>query len=139
MLLSLLLSGCNEREETFQVGVLQWTEQIDSFRQTYRGVIDGLADKGYREGINLLVEYRNAEQDGDLALKMAHGFVEEGVDLIVSLGTGSSLAALKATEEERIPIVYSIVARPRATGVIKEYEDSGRNITGVTMKVPVRE
>lgn len=139
MLFSLTLSGCEKQEEVFHIGVLQWTEQIDSFQQTYRGFINCLADKGYREGMNLLVEYRNAEQDGDLALKIAQGFVDEGVDLIVALGTGSSLAALKATEKKRIPIVYSIVARPRATGVIKEYDDSGRNITGVSMKVPVEE
>ncbi len=130
---------CRERERTVHIGVLQWTEQINSFHLAYRGVIDGLEGKGYKEGLNLRIEYRNAEQDDALALKIAEEFVENKVDLIVSLGTGSSLAALKATEEDRIPIVYSIVAEPRATGIIEEYGDSGKNITGVAMKVPVEE
>jgi len=138
-LLSILFCGCGEKEQTVRIGILQWTEEIDSFRRTCQGVIDGLEAKGYKQGINLVIGYRNAEQDGDLALRIAEDFVEEGVELIISLGTGSSLAALKATEEKRIPIVYSIVAKPRTTGIIKEYNDSGRNITGVTMKVPVEE
>jgi len=138
-LISVVLCGCSEKEETARIGVLQWTEKIDSFGRTYRGVIDGLEAKGYKEKMNLTVEYRNAEQDKDLALQIAEDFVKKELDLIISLGTGSSLAVLKATEKKRIPIVYSIVAKPRATGVIKEYSDSGKNITGVTMNVPMRE
>lgn len=142
MILSLLfvvLYGCQEREKRFRVGILQWTEKVDAFHRTYQGVIDGLEAKGYKRGTNLVIAYRNAEQDRELARHIAEDFVRDEVDLIITLGTGSSLAALKATEERRIPIVYSIVAKPRTTEIIKDYDDSGRNITGVTMKIPVRE
>ncbi|MHC1626156.1 MAG: ABC transporter substrate binding protein [Methanoculleaceae archaeon] len=138
-LICVALCGCRGKEETARIGILQWTEKIDSFGRTYCGVIDGLEAKAYKEGMNLVIEYKTAEQDGELALRIAEEFVKKDLDLIVSLGTGSSLAALKATEEKRVPIVYSIVAKPRATGIIKEYNDSGRNITGVTMKVPANE
>ncbi|MDO9514616.1 MAG: ABC transporter substrate-binding protein [Syntrophales bacterium] len=139
VLISATFCGCQKKERTFHIGVLQWTEKIDSFNRTYQGVIDGLEAKGYREGMNLIVGYKNAEQDKESALRIAGDFVRRDVDLIVSLGTGSSLAALKATEEKRIPIVYSIVAEPKATGIIKDYDYSGKNITGVTMKIPVKE
>jgi putative ABC transport system substrate-binding protein len=45
------------------------------------------------------------------------------------------LVALEATKE--IPIVYSIVAEPKATGIIESWVSSGKNITGVSMKIPV--
>jgi putative ABC transport system substrate-binding protein len=51
------------------------------------------------------------------------------------LGTIPSLAALEATKE--IPIVYSIVGKPKATRIIDSWVSSGRNITGVSMKIPV--
>lgn len=133
------LVGCQKNAEQYRIGILQWTETVDAFNQTYKGVVDGLAAKGYREGLNLRIDYRDVEQDRDLALKAAQDFVRNKVDLIVALGTGSSLAALEATRKHPIPIVFSVVGAPRATGVIHDYNDPGRNITGVSMKVPVKE
>lgn len=131
--------GCEKKPKLFQIGILQWTQQIEPFNETFRGVIDGLHDRGYRKGINLNLIFRNAEQSSETASKIARAFVENDVDLIVALGTGSALAALAATDVKKIPIVFSIVGAPKATGIIDSYEDSGRNATGVSMKVPVDE
>ena len=131
--------GCKAKDDVFHIGVLQWTEKIQAFNKTYKGMLDGLKDKGYRQGINVEIDYENAGQDKNLALKIARGFVKKDVDLIVALGTGSSLAALEATQKEQIPIVFSIVGAPKATGIIRDYDDPGRNITGVSMKVQVKE
>lgn len=131
--------GCKSKDKGFHIGVLQWTEKIEAYNQTYKGVFDGLNYKGYKEGLNLQIDYKNVAQDKKLAMKTAQGFVKKKVDLIVALGTGSCLAALKATEKNPIPIVFSIVGAPKATGIIHDYDDSKRNITGVSMKVPLRE
>jgi putative ABC transport system substrate-binding protein len=131
--------GCQTKNKELHMGVLQWTEKIHAYKRTYEGVLDGLNDKGYKEGINLEIDYKNVEQDKDLALKTALDFVNKQVDLILTLGTGSTLAALEATEKKPIPIVFSIVGAPKATGIIRDYDDSGRNITGISMKVEVKE
>lgn len=131
--------ACDEKKRHFHIGVLQWTEKVEPFNETHRGVMEGLIDRGYRKGINLKVTFGNAEQDSVAALKLARDMVAREVDLIVALGTGSSLAALKATENDPVPIVFSIVGAPKATGIIASYTDSGRNITGVSMKVAVSE
>ena len=130
---------CQKKKQEFHIGVLQWTEKIEAYNQTYKGVLNGLDHKGYKEGLNLHIDYKNVDQDKELALKAAQVFVKNKVDLIVTLGTGSSLAALKATEKHQIPIVFSIVGAPKASGIIHDYNDSKRNITGVSMKVPVKE
>jgi len=137
--ISFAVFGCTKKDQEFDIGVLQWTEKIQAFKQTYKGVLDGLNFKGYKEGLNLNIDYKNVEQDKNLALEVAQGFIEKEVDLIVALGTGSSLAALEATQKKQIPIVFSIVGAPKATGIIHDYDDSRRNITGVSMKVPVKE
>lgn len=139
MIFYLVCFGCETKNKEFHIGVLQWTEKIHAFNQTYKGVLDALKDKGYKEGINLGIDYKNVEQDKELALKTAFDFVKKRVDLILTLGTGSTLAALEATEKKPIPIVFSIVGAPKATGIIRNYDDSGRNITGVSMKVEVKE
>jgi len=57
--------------------------------------------------------------------------LRQRADLIIALGTGSALAAMEETR--KVPIVYSIVADPEATGI------KGPNVTGTSMKVPVRD
>ncbi|MBW2089257.1 MAG: ABC transporter substrate-binding protein, partial [Deltaproteobacteria bacterium] len=139
MIFCLFCFGCKTKNKEFRIGVLQWTEKIHAYNLTYKGVLDGLGDKGYKKGVNLDIDYKNVEQDKELALKTALYFVKKRVDLILTLGTGSTLAALEATEKKPIPIVFSIVGDPKATGIIRNYEDSGKNITGVSMKVNVKE
>ncbi|MCP4105666.1 MAG: ABC transporter substrate-binding protein [Desulfobacteraceae bacterium] len=132
-------SGCKTKNKVFYIGILQWSEKVEAFNQSCRGVLDGLKNKGYKQGSNLKTDYRNAEQDKKLALEIAKEFVSNKVDLIITLGTGSSLAALEATENNRIPIVFTIVGAPKATDIIDDYDDAGRNITGISMKIPVKE
>jgi putative ABC transport system substrate-binding protein len=139
ILCCLVCVGCKAKHKAFRIGVLQWTEKIHAYNQTYKGVLDALEDKGFKQGITLKIIYKNAEQDKEVALKTALDFVKKEVDLILTLGTGSTLAALEATEKKPIPIVFSIVGDPKATGIIRTYEDSGKNITGVSMKVDVKE
>jgi len=139
MIFYLVCFGCNTKKKEFRIGVLQWTGKIHAYNQTYKGVLDGLGDKGYKKGVTLEIDYKNIAQDKELALKTALDFAKKRVDLILTLGTGSTLAALEATEKKPIPIVFSIVGAPKATGIIRNYDDSGRNITGVSMKVEVKE
>ena len=136
---ALIIPGCGQDEQKFHLGVLQWTEKVQPYQQTYQGIIDSLSDSGFKTDINLEIDYLNVEQDQIKAFNGARNFVTEKVDLIVALGTGSSLAALKATNLNRVPIVFSIVGAPKATGIIESYDQSGRNITGVSMKIPVQE
>ena len=63
----LFFSACDGKTRHFNIGVLQWTEKVEPFNQTHRGVMEGLNDRGYREGINLEVIYGNAEQDSAAA------------------------------------------------------------------------
>ncbi len=139
LLFSVLSFGCREELPKYHIGVLQWTEKVYPYRLTYQGVIDGLHDLGFQESVNLTIDYRNVEQDRKLAYEISQDFVKDNVDLIVALGTGSSLAAIRATGHTPIPVVFSIVGSPETTGIIDSFSDAGGNITGVSMKVPVQE
>jgi putative ABC transport system substrate-binding protein len=135
----LVVSGCTKEEKQFHIGILQWTEQVRPYTLTYQGILDSLRSKGYHQNFNLVINYKNVEQDKTLALQTAQEFVNSDVNLIVALGTGSSLAAIEATKEKRIPIVYSIVGAPEVTGIIAGPNSSRQNITGVSMQIPINE
>lgn len=134
---SFLLCSCDSRPMPPQIGVLQWTEQVKPFTQTYAGLIEGLRDKGYRDGINISLHYVNVEQDQARAKSEAAKLASPDTAVMVALGTGSARAALEATASQPVPIVFSIVGDPVATGIIKSFADSEANITGVSMKIDI--
>jgi putative ABC transport system substrate-binding protein len=67
---------------------------------------------------------------------IAQKFVSEEVDLILSIATPTSQAAVNATTT--IPVVFSAVTDPVGAGLVKNLENSGNNVTGISDLTPVR-
>lgn len=103
------------------------------------GFAAGLADSGFVEGQNLRILREDANGDMALALKIAHGFVDQRVDLIHAISTPSSVAALSAGS--RIPLVFSSVTDPVSAGIVNTpagfRSSTGNHITGVSDLWPV--
>jgi putative ABC transport system substrate-binding protein len=90
----------------------------------------GLRDLGYVEGQNLLIEYRFVDGRLALAPALAAELVALDVDLIVTTGIESSVAARDATAA--IPIVGFLGQDPVGTGLVASLARPGGNVTGVT-------
>jgi putative ABC transport system substrate-binding protein len=90
---------------------------------------DLLADRGYREGHNVVYLYRAAGRDEALADRYAKELVDWGADLVISQMTNSDIAMKKATEGTSIPVVFWSTD-PIAAGVVKSWAKSGTNFTG---------
>ncbi|SCY57698.1 ABC transporter substrate-binding protein [Desulfoluna spongiiphila] len=118
------------------IGVLQWTEQVPPFRLTREGIQAGLTSIGLKAGDNLTLTIHNAEQSREMALSAIREFKRQKVDILITLGTGGTLLAMETAPE--IPIVYTLVAAPKETGVIQGVSCSGHNLTGISMRVPAR-
>ena len=97
------------------------------------GIKDGLEEQGYVEGKDVNVEVQNAQGNITLTTTIAQKFVEDKVDLIVGVSTPSSQAAVKATENSDIPVVFSgVSADPSSAGLSKPGNKAlGRGVTGV--------
>lgn len=94
---------------------------FDAFRQ-------GLAEAGYVEGRDVVIEPRFAEGQYE---RFPQLFAElSNVDVLVVTGAVTARAAKKAASE--IPIVFSVVVDPVADGVVASFERPGGNLTGVT-------
>ena len=92
---------------------------------------DGLRDRGWVEGTNLLIERRYAEERPERYPALAADLVRVRVDVIVPAGGPASLkAATDATKT--IPIVMVASSRdPIAAGLIKSFARPGGNVTGL--------
>ena len=104
-----LRAGPNERDEAF---------------------VQRLRELGYRNGDNLLIEYRWADEDLSLLERQADELARLPVDVIVTAQAPAVRIARKATAT--IPIVMAAVADPVGTGLIPDFARPGGNVTGLS-------
>ena len=90
-----------------------------------------LADLGYVEGRNIIIELRAPEGDRlDRLPEAAAALVGLKLDVIVAIGATAARALKGATTD--IPIVFGLVIDPVAFGLVANSERPGGNITGFT-------
>ncbi|MFC1954238.1 ABC transporter substrate-binding protein [Chloroflexota bacterium] len=139
-LLFALVGGCAAPEEkVYKVGISQIVTHpaLDATRQ---GIIDGLNEMGYVEGENIEFDYQNSEGDMSLTASIAQKFVSDAVDLIVSIATPNSQAAISAAEDTGIPVVFSAVTDPVGAGLISDWDSHPEeNVTGVSDMIVVQD
>jgi putative ABC transport system substrate-binding protein len=89
-----------------------------------------LHELGWTEGRTVAIEYRWAEGRNEPADIVAE-FVRLKVDIIVTYGTPSILAAKQATSA--IPIVFAAAGDPVRTGIVASLARPGGNVTGLSL------
>jgi len=94
----------------------------------------GLRDLGYREGKNILFEFRWAEAKDERLPGLVAELVRLNVDVLVTFGTPGTRAAKGATTT--IPIVMAATGDAVATGLVASLGRPGGNITGQTILNP---
>jgi ABC-type uncharacterized transport system substrate-binding protein len=82
-----------------------------------RGVLDGLAARGYREGETLAVERFNAHGDMPTGIAIAKQVVAGGYDLVITSSTPSMQAVANNNKDGHVKHLFTLVADPFAAGV----------------------
>jgi putative ABC transport system substrate-binding protein len=100
---------------------------LDSVRD---GVKDALKAAGFEEGKNLKWQYQSAQGNTGTAAQIARKFVGDKPDAIVAIATPSAQAVVAATKS--VPVVFSAVTDPVAAKLVKSWEPSKTNVTGVS-------
>lgn len=140
---TLLLGGCssnkdlqsnsesnNSGEKVYTIGISQLAEHpaLDDARQ---GFEDGLKELG----VNVKVDYQNAQGDIPTSLSIAEKLVRDDVDLIYTIATQAAQSAKQATSD--IPILFSAVTDPVKAEIVQDWKNVGANITGTSDEAPI--
>jgi putative tryptophan/tyrosine transport system substrate-binding protein len=113
-----------------RIGVLGPTPIAPSSDEGFR---QGLAEFGYQNGRNLVIEYRHGE--GKLLSGLAVDLVRLNVDVIYARGPAAVEATKGATRT--IPVVaIDLESDPVAMGFVRGLAQPGGNITGVFLDLP---
>ncbi len=94
----------------------------------------GLRKLGWIEGQNIVIERRWAEGSVAREPALAAELVALHPDLIVTSGTPAAQAVQRATHD--IPVVFSMVSDPVASGLVSNLARPDANITGVSNFFP---
>lgn len=122
----LLLSDWNRRNPAGQrllpVAVLQHGSQ-PILDEGVRGMIDGLAEAGFRDGVNISIRRYNAENDLPTANAIAKEITSGQYDLVLTVSTLSLQAVANANRAGKTKHVFALVSDPVAAGVGISRED----------------
>jgi len=119
-----LSAEANRATKVHRIGVL-WHGSRDA---RFEPFIQALADLGYVEGRNLLVEFRTISVP-ELSAQAAD-LIRLNFDVVVTQATRATQAAMDHTRT--IPIVMIGAADPVATGIVASLHHPGGNVTGST-------
>jgi ABC-type uncharacterized transport system substrate-binding protein len=91
--------------------------------------VQRLRELGWIDGRNVAIEYRWGEGRNERFAEIAAEFVRLKVDIIVTSGTPTILAAKQATSV--IPIVFATAGDPVSSGLVASLARPGGNVTGL--------
>lgn len=138
MVVSVVLTGCGgsggSDDETVKIGLVQLVEHT-SLDQIRESIIAQLEEDGYVDGENIVIDYKNAQNEQSNLKTICQGFVADDVDIIVAITTPATQVAMGETDE--IPIVFSAVTDPVAAEVVADMEKPGGNVTGTSDVISV--
>lgn len=139
-LLLVALAGCSadknqekaapeKSSQQIKIGIVQIVEHpsLDTIRQSF---LQQMAQDGYKEGQNMVVDYQNAQNDQTNLKTICQKFANNKYDLIVAIATPSAQAA--AGETQTIPVLFSACTDPVSSGLVANLEKPGGNVTGTS-------
>lgn len=117
---------------TYKVGICNYVDDA-SLNQIYENIESQLAALEEQEGVKFEIVYDNCQADSNVMNQIISNFADvEKVDLMVGIATPVAMAMQAATEDNKIPVVFSAVSDPVAAQIVDSIEAPGANITGTS-------
>ncbi|OJF75720.1 MAG: sugar ABC transporter substrate-binding protein [Treponema sp. CETP13] len=133
---SVVFAGGSKDEGTVKIGIVQLIEH-PALDASYQGFVDGLAEGGFVEGENLILDFNNAQGEQANCQTIAQKLVNDNDDLILAIATPAAQAVANLTDT--IPILITAVTDPASAKLVESNEMPGTNVTGTSDLTPVAE
>lgn len=120
----------------YEVGILQLMPHV-ALDQANKGFQDQLSVRMNAASKTVKIYDNDASGEDSNNMTIATTYVTQNVDLIYTIATSSSVAAMTATEDTDIPVLFNAVTNPVGEGLVASMDAPGGNVTGVSDINPV--
>ncbi len=120
--------------EKLKIGIIKFGE-FTALTNATQGFIDGLAEAGYVDGENITIHELSAAAETGNCPTIADTLINEESDLILAVATPAASAVKEKTTT--IPVLFTAVTDPAASGLVESNEAPGANLTGTSDMNPV--
>ncbi len=134
MLLSLTACGGDKPasgDKTYKVGICNYVDDA-SLNQIVENIQNQLAAIGKEKGVTFDVSLDNCNTDAAVMDQIIQNFIADKVDLMVGVATPVAMAMQAATEDNKIPVIFSAVSDPVSAALVESIEKPGSNLTGTS-------
>lgn len=100
-----------------------------------QGIVDALAEAGYKDGSSMTLDYQIAQGDQTIATQIAKQFAGAKPAVIVAITTPSAQAVAAAVRET--PVIFATVTDPLAAKLVSHLDKPGGNISGTSDAIPL--
>lgn len=118
---------------TYKVGIVQYVDDA-SLNQIQSAIEKELDAKATELGVTF--DYKdyefNGQADSTVLNQIAAELVADKVDVIIPIATPTAMIMQTATEDNKIPVVFSAVTDPVSAGLVSSMDAPGSNITGTS-------
>ena len=123
-----LAAAAQQAGKVYRIGFLSQGQPPKAWVEALQ---QGIRERGYVEGRNLVWEFRSTDGSLDQLPRFAEELVRLKVDVILARASAAALAAKGATSS--VPIVFAGVLSPVEIGLVPSLARPGGNITGVAV------
>jgi putative ABC transport system substrate-binding protein len=121
--------------ESITIGVTQIVSH-PALDAVVEGFKEQLAEEGWVEGENVTYDLQNAQGDMANASAIAQKFASENLDLVLSIATPTSQAAVNEVKDT--PVLFAAVTDPVAAELVADPNAPSANVTGVSDLLPIQ-
>jgi ABC-type uncharacterized transport system substrate-binding protein len=125
-----LAAEAQQTGKIYRLGFLRGGPPLEAYVE---GLREGLRERGYVDGQNVVVEYRSTDGGFDQLPQLAEELVRSKVDIILASAAPAALAAKKTTAS--VPIVFVGIYDPVEIGLVPNLVRPGGNMTGLATNV----
>ena len=134
-------TGKSKVKRVFNIAVMQHSSQA-TLDEGVQGMIDGLAESGFKDRENIAIRRYCAEGDMATANAIARDITNGRFDLIMTASTLSLQVVASANREGKTPHVFAVASDPAGAGVGISRDDPlshPKHIAGFGSMQPVKE
>jgi putative tryptophan/tyrosine transport system substrate-binding protein len=124
--LAVPLAGEAQPSRVYRVGVVF---QGGSYADVIAGLREGLKERGFEDGKQVVFLVRDARGDLKAVEASARALEAEKVDVVYAIATSVAVAAKRATTH--VPIVFYAGTDPISVGLVQSFRKPGGRLTGV--------